>query len=895
MLDAQYHLYSVDTGHFYSNREMRLHEKNCRLLKELSDMRIRLKETERKTDTDSPKNGESEMFWNEIAKQKRSKAKKAKEDLSALLSRKAAQNERTRGADHVRRLREESLTDACVISAFESALSRAAGIKSDELTDALFVVQVYFFDVFKDISYFGFLYRGEKYIYFTSSAGQIRKKKAVFMKESVFNRIETTVMCGLTADRINARGGNNVNKHLAYMALSSTATDEWKEFDIDRAIVIDDFETEVFGEYDFVDESDYSVTRKKGFVPVPHTDGAGMMLPCVSTKNFMFRAPWIKGLLGVFDFRRFIAEHGCSPVIRDIYGKKRDVLKEKIEIIFTKSQFKMYRYYDSWEEYREYFKQCRCSAGRCNIEEDRVRNAKTNYQMLQTLTDVTDEEAGLLAQKSADRIQNICSSKEAMMDLLGISPYHTSMTPFQKAVKLYPALLNDTYAKDVVRDVKNSLLKKYRGGKLEIYGKYAFLLPDYYAACEYWFEHKERPKGLLADGEVFCRLFPRHEEVDCVRSPHLYKEHAVRKNIASDACKTRAGLLSEWFVTNGLYASSHDLISKLLMYDVDGDQALVIADPVFVKIAKRNMDGIVPLYYNMRKARPQALSKETIYSGLSAAFTGANIGMYSNHISKIWNDDVFFSGTEEEKQDALDCVKRLCCQNNFVIDFAKTLYKPEFPPGVKKQISKYTNAPLPAFFVYAKDKDASQTAPRNNSLVNRIYGKIPNPRINTRGMQLGDIEPEKMMRRPDTRCPQEVARLYDALNKKYRYRLQMKDGRDGNLLYLADKIREEFGKLGYSEETVADMLVSYLYRTGRRYKQLFWFCYGSHAAACLEENLKPAKTKALRCGDCGEWFEAPAASRAARCKSCAAARRKEQTRLRVRRCREAGGRNAQGS
>ena len=30
------------------------------------------------------------------------------------------------------------------------------------------------------------------------------------------------------------------------------------------------------------------------------------MLPSVMTKNTMFRAPWVKGLLGVFDFKKFI-------------------------------------------------------------------------------------------------------------------------------------------------------------------------------------------------------------------------------------------------------------------------------------------------------------------------------------------------------------------------------------------------------------------------------------------------------------------------------------------------------------------------------------------------------------------------------------------------------------
>ena len=63
----------------------------------------------------------------------------------------------------------------------------------------------------------------------------------------------------------------------------------------------------------------------------------------------MFRAPWVKGLLGVFDFVELIKEKGYSPIIKDIYGQEHDVIAEDIRIIFTKSQFKMYKFYDSWD------------------------------------------------------------------------------------------------------------------------------------------------------------------------------------------------------------------------------------------------------------------------------------------------------------------------------------------------------------------------------------------------------------------------------------------------------------------------------------------------------------------------------------------------------------------
>lgn len=908
MLDKQYNLYSVDTGYFYSNHEKYLHDMSCKYRRERNYIQNKLSEMERQlkqsgyTDNDiknfkSNKTEAAEIFdhshdtvyeylhWLELIRHKREKAKQSKDKLLTLLSNKIGQNELTDGKDHIRTVREGSLNDSNIVSIFDSALSRTIGIKQDELTDTLMIVQVYYFDVFKDISFYGFTFKGEKYKYFTSSAGQIRNKKAMFIKEAVWNKFEKTIMCGLTIDRINSKGGNNVNKHLAYMALTNSATDEWNEFDIDRSIVIDDFETKVYGTFDFVDEMDYSITRKTDYVPIPHTDGAGMVLPSVSSKNFMFRAPWIKGLLGVFDFQKFIETNDCSPIVTDIYGREHDVIKENIQIIFTKSQMKMWKYYDSWDEYKEYFKTYHCSAGRCNVEEDRIKNAKINYQMLQTLTSVTDEDIDLLTQRSVERITNICTSKDTMMEILGITPYNTQMNPFQKAVKLYPPLLSDTYAKDVIREVKDSLLKKYRSGKLEVNGKYMFLLPDFYAACEYWFGHVENPKGLLNDNEVFCRLFHRFHKLDCLRSPHLYKEHAIRFNVANEAYGDRADQIKEWFITDGLYASTHDLISKILMYDVDGDKSLVVADPDFVRIAEQNMKGIVPLYYNMRKADPTELNNKTIYAGLSAAFTHGNIGIYSNNISKIWNSDVFESGTDEEKREAMDVVKLLCMENNFCIDSAKTLYMPERPEWFTPIVSKFTSEKLPAFFEYAKDKEKSQIMKRNNSLVNRIFDRIPNKPINTRNLKLGQIDYQMMMSDSKIICSEEVSILYDKLNRQYRYMVNMKSEYQDNLRYVACKLREEFSKFGYSDGIITDMLVEYLYGRNKRYKQLLWFCYGQYIVANIEKRLKDKKefknTKYVQCIDCGEWFEvAITDGMTCRCSNCLITYKRARDRIR---------------
>jgi hypothetical protein len=705
------------------------------------------------------------------------------------------------------------------------------------------------------------------------------------------------------------------------MALSNSATDVWEEFDIDKSIVIDDFETDVFGTYDLVDDADYSIKRMSGNVPIPHTDGAGMMLPCMG-KNRMVRLPWIKGLLGVFDFVKFIQINGCSPVIKDIYGVEHNVIDENIQVIFTKSQFKMCQYYDSWEQYKDFYKKYNCSAGCTNIEEDRIKDATINYQMLQSLTDITDEEIDEVISESKNRLENICSSVDNVKSVFGVTPYNQDKTAFQKAIDLYPELLNDVYIRNKLKDIKDSMIKSYKSGKLQVHGKYTFLLPDLYAACQYWFMGDKDPKGLLEDGEVFCWLFRKSEKLDCLRSPHLYREHAIRNNIACYKHKDRQQQLREWYTTDAIYTSCHDLISKILQFDVDGDKSLVVADDIIIKIAERNMKGIVPLYYNMKKAKPVQLSNVTIYDGLNAAFTGSNIGQYSNNISKIWNSEVFVSGTEEEKQQAIDVIKLLCMENNYVIDRAKTLYMPERPSFVKDLVTSYTKSNVPHFFKYAKDKEDEQVADINNSFVNKLEKKIPNPRISCKyvsdgeAKKLGKPDHTLMMSNPNIKVAivksknnqliegtNPVVLKYIEKAKEYWQKINAtfvqdypRDAltktqirKEASYNTIVNEVKYELSQLGYDEHEVVDILVKYLYGIKEsKYKDLLWTCYGEYILENLEKHLK-LQTKVIQCIDCGEWFEVNNDKRhlkTCRCDDCNEVYQRELRRLKKQRYRD---------
>lgn len=78
-------------------------------------------------------------------------------------------------------------------------------------------------------------------------------------------------------------------------------------------------------------------------------------------------------------------------------------------------------------------------------------------------------------------------------------------------------------------------------------------------------------------------------------------------------------------------------------------------------MAKRCMQGVYPLYYEMKKANAEEINPQNIYNGLKLAFTGGRIGGISNNITKIWN-------SPEINDEARNAVKWLCMETNFTIN-----------------------------------------------------------------------------------------------------------------------------------------------------------------------------------------------------------------------------------
>lgn len=841
-LNKQVHLYGIDTAYFYNHKEDKINNK----LNSMYLQRSFIKKKKDKTEDD---------------------LKKIK-DINALIKKyKNKLINKLNNNKSTRTLNPNKLKDSDIISVFDSALTRTMGCEQNSVTKDVFIVQVYFFQVMESIIKNGFTYNGEEYIPYTASAGQIRLKKFVVIKKSVYDSIKNTITCGLSADDINSKGGVNTNKYLAYLALQNSATDLWEGFDIDRSIVVDDFETNVNGVVDFINYETYEISEKVNMeIPIPHTDGAGIYLPKVSKKNMMVRLPWIKGLMVSTPYDQFLKMNSLKypncHIVKDIYGKEWDIFEDDIQIIFTKSQFKMWKYYESWDDYKYKFKQYNCQAGYCNEEDDIPSLATINYQMLQTLTDVTDEEVKELIKETSSSITKIGHDKMTMMKILGADKRNINKNYFQQAIELYPEMLRDVYTKEVLKDVKRSLVKDAKSGKLFVDGKYTFICPDVFAFMEWLFLGIENPVGLLQNGEVSCKLYRKSDKLDVLRSPHLYFEHCVRNNIVNQD-------LGRWFITNGIYVSIHDLISKTLQFDVDGDKALVVNDPLLIKLAERNGEGIVPLYYEMKKAVVEPLNSDTLYKGLSMAYTNTTIGLYSNSITKVWNNE----------QPNLDVIKLLCLESNFSIDSAKTLFFIERPEKIDNLISRYTKCKVPHFFIHAKDKLEDGVEPINEkSIMGRIESWIPTNRLYFKKHGLGTFDYTMLMRNKDINLIDEITDMYDKVHKDTRFMKIESDEDSTAIPYGYVKLRNELLSMQYDASDVIDICVAYAYGKESKHKSMLWSIFGEEILDNLKSNMRKSNLNGtISCDKCGKRIKV-SSNNLSYCDHCAKEIKLEQVR-----------------
>lgn len=653
----------------------------------------------------------------------------------------------------VRKIDNKYLKEDYEIAIFENDVTRLAFqdrniTEADyQLLDEIVYMEIFHNEIMWQILNNGVYIDGKEYMLFSATTGQVRNTTITLMRKDFFKNHQGYLMVGLSQNRVNTHINNykkekgmNVGKYLSYNALplsSSVLPDN--EIDIDHCIVVKGLETIIKDKVKYVDiQTDktgqcYVADTPKEYqnreIKIEHIDGAGMFIPGELPSSCQIRGGYFKGAMFPFDFRMFVKQVSHNSIVTDAWGDLVDVEKNDIRFVMSTSQLKMWREYDSWEEYKKEFRKNKLKLS-INSYANKVKKTVTfAYQYLQTLPYDTDISG--LCKSSIEDLIKLKTDIEYVKQELGLANdidtdediykdikeedtnnrddfKQKSNSYIAKALDLYPSLIYDSYIKKKIQNLFNARKKSYMGGKLKIRGYYSYVVPDMYAFCEYLFMGKKNPQGLVPKNYVYNKYYDECGDVEnviCLRSPHLSRyEYPRRKLIKSDECR-------KWFgaMENDTVVSCHDLISKSLQSDWDGDEILISADENLYHAAEALPDE--PLYYEMQKAEAQIISEKSIYDALVKGFDNNVIGESSNAITKLWNSP----SLKDNPIQYDDAINVFCAYSNYAIDFPKTgkslalgeyeqLYKDLIPPKDIKERMKTPKIKYPQFFRYAKGK-----------------------------------------------------------------------------------------------------------------------------------------------------------------------------------------------
>lgn len=575
-----------------------------------------------------------------------------------------------------------------------------AKIVNQCLSDLLFVKDIINVEVekktdYKKLAKDGFYVNGIKYIRFLAGAGQIRRNTATFINVDLYDYVYEALMCGLDK-RIKEI---NLAKLGAYFALSFSSI-LWVR--TPRVCIIKDFENVVPKQpmdYIVVDENgEEHIEERIMDITLNCADGQGLIDPEFATlwaqdmnldfipSSFVCRSAFVKGNVVPFDFKEYARREGIFT-ITDRWGKVYNL--EDIDVLISESQFKMFKYYTSWEEYLDYAQKggIRWGVARYNKKYD-DENVLANYQYIQVLK-MTKEDIDELIQPTIDWIQKICSGDELYTTLftLGCKDedvdytryYSSAQANYSKALVKNKAFLQDGYVQRKIYQNIVECINRAKIGKIWVRGNYQFMISDPIAQCRSALGLPMH--GIIPAECVYSEFWNRKgvTKLDLCRSPMVDKsEH----NISSVFTSREA---EEWFkyIHSGVIYSIYDVATiKHSDSDWDGDLCFSTDNPVFIRCAQTQYH---PITYD--KGAPP-IQKNTMANRVKTDLRGfgTGVGGFSNCTTIIEAMKAIFkketqSDLIEELTNRQKILRRIIGQE---IDRIKGLEKPTLPSSWKK-------------------------------------------------------------------------------------------------------------------------------------------------------------------------------------------------------------------
>ena len=564
-----------------------------------------------------------------------------------------------------------------------------------QLDDLLFVDDIINIKVvtkkeYRELGRNGFDLNGKHYVRFMVGSGQMRRNTVSFINEELFDYMQERLMCGLNG-KIKTI---NLAKLSAYYALSFSSVLWVRE---PRVCVIKDFDTVIPQQkLNWINKTKDGNTVEQIYkdIKLNSADGQGLISPemakcwaedmhlSYTPCSFVVRTVFVKGNLVPFDFKAYAKEHGVLT-IKDRYGTEYNI--DDIDVLLSESQFKMAKYYSSWEGYLSYHKAYNLKWGvaRYNKEAD-DEYVLTNYQYIQVL-DLTKEDIAGLVSYTTEWIKNICSGniEYALTYNVGVknpalnidSIINSCGSVFTKAIIKNPEMLKDGF---IQRKIYNSIKESIRQakiGRIWVKGNYSFMISDPVAQCRSALGLS--PDGLLPANYVYGNFWNERNitgEVCLLRSPLThYSEVNVQRLANTEEMR-------KWYkhIYSGIIYNIYDIsVVKHADSDFDGDICMATNNPYFLKGAKRDE---LPIMYDKEAVPTQ---KITLPNQVRCDIKGLDtkVGQITNYSTSMLAMLPLFRGEKqvEQKKEIEKRLKLLRELQGAEIDKIKGTTPPNFP------------------------------------------------------------------------------------------------------------------------------------------------------------------------------------------------------------------------
>lgn len=380
----------------------------------------------------------------------------------------------------------------------------------------------------------GFYVNGTKYTPFMASAGMIRKNTAMFIN----NNIKHPLMDILENGR-NESVAMVAAKFGAYFSLYSSST---LPVSFPKFAVVPDKEIKTLRRVDFVtykgDNLDDDVEEVVKELRLNAFDGQGLISPRLARQwseelemDYTFscaiiRAPFLKGLVAVFDTEQFATEIAGKYNFIDIYGNEQDI--REIDLLVSESMFKLWSSYTDTDDYVSKCHQNHLGFSVAKVNPKEENNfSRTSYQFLQILN-LNDADVANLCEPSINWFRNIGggSAEEMILYATGENDFEPQdferMDVVTKALLLNPALARDRHVQEKFTKTLERKKKESYMGSILINANYQFMVADpFYQMCHIM-QVERRP--LLEDGQHYSAYWQDKgiTTVNAIRSPIVH-------------------------------------------------------------------------------------------------------------------------------------------------------------------------------------------------------------------------------------------------------------------------------------------------------------------------------------------------------------------------------------